>query len=92
MDKLTNHKDKGNPTRRTRQHEILIALINQNKDLELMDADSPGLWSDNTLNNISHQDPASWIDRNRRILKKYQSLIRSAIALDALLDSEQSDS
>ncbi|KGG12024.1 hypothetical protein EV05_1227 [Prochlorococcus sp. MIT 0601] len=34
-------------------------------------------------------DPAHWIDRNRRILEKYQSLVRSAITLDSLLDSEQ---
>ena len=35
-------------------------------------------------------NPAEWIDKNRRILEKYQSLVRSAITLDALLESEQS--
>ena len=39
--------------------------------------------------NSNDYDPARWIDRNRRILEKYQALVRSAITLDALLDSEQ---
>ena len=35
-----------------------------------------------------HYDPASWLDRNRRVLAKYQALVSSSITLDALLDSE----
>ena len=31
------------------------------------------------------------IERNRKILKKYQSLIRSAVTLDALMDSENEE-
>ena len=34
-------------------------------------------------------DSSKIIERNQRIIKKYQSLVRSAIALDALLESEQ---
>jgi len=36
-------------------------------------------------------DSSKIIERNQRIIKKYQSLVRSAIALDALLESEQND-
>ena len=76
-------------TRRSRLHEILIALINQQKDLELMDDDVQVF--ENSINHSEKYDPSKIIERNQRIIKKYQSLVRSAIALDALLESEQHD-
>ena len=73
--------------RRKRLHEILIALINQQKDLELMD-DGAQLF--NPQNSFSENyDSSKIVERNQRILKKYQAIIRSAVALDALLESEQ---
>ena len=77
-------------SRRQRLHELLIALINRQEDLELMDPASNCLKSHE--DSLGAQDPARWLDRNRRILTKYQALVRSAITLDALLDSEQVDS
>ena len=75
--------------RRTRLHEILIALINQQKDLELME---DGVQVFNIPSNHAEKyDSSRVIERNQRIIKKYQSLVRSAIALDALLESEQYD-
>ena len=71
--------------RRQRQHELLIALINQQNDLELMNAEGPRLDS----NSRNAPDPAQWLDRNRRVLAKYQSLVETSIALDALLDSQE---
>ena len=76
-------------TRRSRLHEILIALINQQKDLELM-GDGVQVF-ENRINNSEKNDPSKIVERNQRIIKKYQSLVRSAIALDALLESEQYD-
>ena len=76
-------------SRRSRLHEILIALINQQKDLELMD-DGVQMFK-NPINHSEKYDSSKIIERNQRIIKKYQSLVRSAIALDALLDSEQYD-
>ncbi len=74
-------------SRRKRLHEILIALINQQKDLELID---DGAQIFNKQNSFSgNYDSSKIVERNQRILKKYQSLIRSAVALDALLESEQ---
>ena len=73
--------------RKCRLHEILIALINQQKDLELMDEDVQVL--KNPMNYSEKYDSSKIIERNQRIIKKYQSLVRSAIALDALLESEQ---
>ena len=75
--------------RRSRLHEILIALINQQKDLELMD-DGIQVFK-NPINNSEKYDSSKIIERNQRIIKKYQSLVRSAITLDALLESEQYD-
>ena len=76
-------------SRRSRLHEILIALINQQKDLELMDDDVQVFT--NPMNHSEKYDSSKIIERNQRIIKKYQSLVRSAIALDALLESEQYD-
>ena len=75
--------------RRSRLHEILIALIKQQKDLELMD-DGVQIFN-NPMNNSENFDSSKIIKRNQRIIKKYQSLVRSAIALDALLESEDYD-
>ena len=75
--------------RKSRLHEILIALINQQKDLELMDGDVQLF--NNPINHSEKYDSSKIIERNQRIIKKYQSLVRSAIALNALLDSEQYD-
>ena len=76
-------------SRRFRLHEILIALINQQKDLELMD-DGVQVF-ENPINYSEKYDPSKIVERNQRIIKKYQSLVRSAIALDALLESEDYD-
>tara|TARA_Y100001968_G_C19393330_1_gene736844 strand:+ start:224 stop:481 length:258 start_codon:yes stop_codon:yes gene_type:complete len=82
LGKESKHPEK----RRQRLHELLIALIQRENDLELMDSDSPDLKRVETSS--SGNDPAKWLDRNRRILSKYQALVRTAITLDALLDSE----
>ncbi len=84
---LKKNESDENLIRRSRLHEILIALINQQKDLELMD-DGVQVFK-NPINHSEKYDSSKIIERNQRIIKKYQSLVRSAIALDALLESEQ---
>ncbi len=86
---LKKNKAEDPLSRRFRLHEILIALINQQKDLELMD-DGVQIYN-NPINYSEKYDSSKFIERNQRIIKKYQSLVRSAIALDALLESEQYD-
>ena len=76
-------------TRRSRLHALLIALIKQQKDLELMD-DGVQVF-ENPINHSEKYDPSKIVERNQRIIKKYHSLVRSAIALDALLESELHD-
>ncbi len=86
----SNNFQNQNPERRRRLHELVIALIRKQEVIELIDAESLNLDGKSSVL-FNGEDPASWLERNRRILKKYQSLVRSAITLDALLDSEQYD-
>ena len=86
---LKRHEAEKTSARRFRLHEILIALINQQNDLELMDDDVQVF--NNRINYSEKFDSSTIIERNQRIIKKYQSLVRSAIALDALLESDQYD-
>ena len=87
--KFKNNEGEERLSRRYRLHQILIALINQQKNLELMD-DGVQVFK-NSTNHTEKFDSSTIIERNQRIIKKYQSLVRSAIALDALLESEQND-
>ena len=73
--------------RRQRLHELLIALIHHQKDVELLDSESPPL--DGGVRDGQIKDPASWLDHNRRLIKHYQALVRTAVTLDALLDAEE---
>ena len=77
------------PERRKRLHELLLALINKQDYLELIEDDSNDLarsFSENESRDFSKS-----IERNRKILKKYHSLVRTAVTLDALMDSENEE-
>ncbi len=70
--------------RRQRIHELVLALLAQQSDLELLDGDGNG-------SGLPHADPGGWIERNRRVVQRYQALVRSAVTLDALIDQEVSN-
>ena len=75
--------------RRKRLHEILLTLINKESNFELIEEDSGNLTS-----NYSEKDTAKLsrvIEKNRKIIKRYQALIRTAVTLDALMDSENEE-
>ena len=75
--------------RRKRLHEILLTLINKESNFELIEEDSGDLTS-----SYSEQDTANLsrvIEKNRKIIKRYQSLVRSAVTLEALMDSENEE-
>ena len=73
--------------RRQRLHDLLLALVAQQGDLELMDGDNPsGLVGGGSRD--APADAARWLERNRRVLQRYQALVRTAVTLDALLDAE----
>ena len=65
--------------RRQRIHDLVLALLAQQGDLELLAGDGTGLPSG---------APGNWIERNRRVVQRYQTLVRSAVTLDALVDQE----
>ena len=75
--------------RRKRLHELLLALINKQDYLELIEDDSNDLAKSFSEN--ESRDFSKSIERNRKILKKYHSLIRTAVTLDALMDSENEE-
>lgn len=65
--------------RRQRIHELVLALLAQQKDLELLNGDGTSLPAG---------DAGNWLERNRRVVLRYQALVRSAVTLDALVDQE----
>ena len=75
--------------RRKRLHEILLTLINKESNFELIEDDSCNLtskYSEKDTVNLSRV-----IEKNRKIIKRYQALVRTAVTLDALMDSENEE-
>ncbi len=75
--------------RRKRLHELLLTLINKESNFELIEEDSSDLSS-----SYSEKDAANLsrvIEKNRKIIRKYQSIVRTAVTLDALMDSENEE-
>lgn len=80
--------------RRRRLHELVLALIGQQGDLELLDGDAllgGGNGGSMASRDSAKRDPASWLDHNRRLIQRYQALVRTAATLDALIDQEVGD-
>ena len=71
-----------NADRRQRIHELVLALIQQQNDLDLLDGDHTGSLA------AAQGNPGGWVERNRRVVQRYQALVRSAVTLDALVDQE----
>ena len=75
--------------RRKRLHELLLTLINKESNFELIEENSDDLssiYSDKDTTNLSRV-----IEKNRKIIKRYQALIRTAVTLDAIMDSENEE-
>ena len=75
--------------RRKRLHEILLTLINKESNFELIEDNSVNLRSNYTKNETV--DLSQVIEKNRKIIKKYLALVRTAVTLDALMDSENEE-
>ena len=73
--------------RRQRIHELVVALLSHQRDLELLDGD--GVTHGGGFA-VGRDDPGTWLERNRRVVQHYQALVRSAVTLDALIDQEES--
>ncbi len=75
--------------RRKRLHDLLLTLINKDSEFELIEGDSSDLtsrYSEKDSSNLSRV-----IEKNRKIIKKYQAIVRTAVTLDALMDSENEE-
>lgn len=71
--------------RRQRIHALVLALLARQSDLDLLDDERGGLGGSPPG---SGHDTGNWLERNRRVVQRYQSLVRSAITLDALIEQE----
>ena len=75
--------------RRKRLHDLLLTLINKDSEFELIEEDSSDLtssYSEKDTLNLSRV-----IEKNRKIIKRYQAIVRTAVTLDALMDSENEE-
>ena len=75
--------------RRKRLHELLLTLINKDSAFEFIEEDSSDLtssYSEKDTLNLSRV-----IEKNRKIIKRYQTIVRTAVTLDALMDSENEE-
>ena len=75
--------------RRKRLHELLLTLINKQSNFELMEEDTGELTS-----SYSETDTANLsrvVEKNRKIIKRYKSIVITAVTLDALMDSENEE-
>jgi hypothetical protein len=74
----------------------VLALIAQQGDLELLDGEAlisgaNGANGPMSSRDPARRDPASWLEHNRRLIQRYQALVRTAATLDALIDQEVGD-
>ena len=75
--------------RRKRLHDLLLTLINKDSEFEFVEENSSDLTS-----SYSEQDNLNLsriIEKNRKIIKRYQAIVRTAVTLDALMDSENEE-
>jgi len=75
--------------RRKRVHDLLLTLVNKDSEFEFIEEDSSDLtssYSEKDTLNLSRV-----IEKNRNIIKRYQAIVRTAVTLDALMDSENEE-
>ncbi len=68
---------------------MLLTLIDKDTEFEFIEGDSNDLtsgYSENDTLNLSRV-----IEKNRKIIKRYQAIVRTAVTLDALMDSENEE-
>lgn len=71
--------------RRQRIHELVVALVAQQGELELLSEDG-SLLGPGPAEGSRH--PGEAMKRSQRVIRHYQALVHSAVTLDALVDQE----
>ena len=75
--------------RRKRLHDLLLTLIDKDSEFKFLEEDSKEFTS-----NYSEKDTINLsrvIEKNRKVIKRYQAIVRTAVTLDALMDSENEE-
>ena len=75
--------------RRKRLHDLLLTLIKKDSEFKFIEEDSGDLtssYSEKDTLNLSRV-----IEKNRKIIKRYQAIVRTAVTLDSLMDSENEE-
>ncbi len=75
--------------RRQRIHELVLALLARQDDLDLLLEDGGALGP--TPGELANH-PGQAMKRSQRVIRHYQALVHSAVTLDALIDQELTES
>ena len=75
--------------RRKRLHDLLLNLINKDKEFEFIEENTSDLTS--SYSEKDNLNLSRVIEKNRKIIKRYQAIVRTAVTLDALMDSENEE-
>ena len=75
--------------RRKRLHDLLLTLIDKDSEFQFIEEDSSDLTS--SYSEKDNLNLSRVIKKNRKIIKRYQALVRTAVTLDALMDSENEE-
>ena len=75
--------------RRKRLHDLLLTLIKKDSEFELIKEDSSDLISSSSEKDTLNLSRV--VEKNRNIIKRYQDIVRTAVTLDALMDSENEE-
>ena len=75
--------------RRKRLHELLLTLINKDSEFVFIEEDSTDLTS--SYSEKDNLNLSQVIEKNRKIIKRYQAIVRTAVTLAALMDSENEE-
>lgn len=71
--------------RRQRIHELVLALMARQSEVELLSEDG-GPLGPGPAEGTRH--PGEAMKRSQRVIRHYQALVHSAVTLDALIDQE----
>jgi hypothetical protein len=70
--------------RRERIHDLVIALLGAQPDLGLLEEEQ-GIRLGHPLESSVR---GGWLERNQRLVQRYQALVRTAVTIDALIEQE----
>ena len=75
--------------RRKRLHDLLLTLINKDSEFEFIEEDSSDLISSSSEKDTLNLSRV--IEKNRKIIKRYQAIVRTAVTLDSLMYYENEE-